>query len=42
MDKLGVNSYLVKPSGIGKLEEIARHLEQYWLKLNRCADCAAG
>ena len=37
--ELGANSYLVKPVGFEKLEEIARRLPDYWLKLNRCPDC---
>src|SRR5438105_4313132 len=38
--ELGANSYLVKPTDFKKLEETARYLEEYWLKLNRCPDCA--
>src|SRR5439155_5414934 len=39
--ELGANSYLVKPGGFKKLQEVARYLEDYWLRLNRCPDCAA-
>src|SRR5437867_2355765 len=39
--ELGANSYLVKPANFKKLEETARYLEEYWLKLNRCPDCGA-
>ena len=38
--ELGANSYLVKPGGFDKLEEIVHCLEDYWLKLNRCPDFA--
>src|SRR5205807_5891563 len=38
--ELGANSYLVKPHDFKKLEETARYLEEYWLKLNRCPDYA--
>lgn len=31
---LGANSYLVKPAGFDNLVELAKCLEQYWLKLN--------
>jgi CheY-like chemotaxis protein len=31
---LGVNSYLVKPSGLKQLSEVAKHIEAYWLSLN--------
>ncbi len=37
---LGANSYLVKPSQINKLEDVARFLESYWLKLNRSPEYA--
>jgi CheY-like chemotaxis protein len=32
---LGVNSYVVKPSGLKQLTDVARHIESYWLSLNR-------
>src|SRR5438105_9461661 len=38
--ELGANSYLVKPHDFKKLEETARYLEGYWVKLNQCPDCA--
>ncbi len=31
---LGANSYLVKPSGLKQLSELAKHIEAYWLSLN--------
>jgi CheY-like chemotaxis protein len=37
--ELGANSYLAKPAGFRKLEEIARSLESYWSKLNLCPEC---
>lgn len=37
---LGANSYLVKPSDMSELEQIARSLQDYWVKLNRHPDCA--
>jgi CheY-like chemotaxis protein len=37
--ELGANSYLVKPVDLRKLEETARHLDAYWVKLNLCPDC---
>ena len=39
--ELGANSYLVKPSDIAKLEEMARSLDNYWLNLNLCPRCEA-
>src|ERR1043165_7447002 len=40
--ELGANSYLVKPTEFSELEKLARTLENYWLRLNYCADCAPG
>jgi len=40
--ELGANSYLAKPAGFKQLEEIARHFESYWAKLNLCPDFLAG
>ena len=31
---LGINSYVVKPSGLKQLSEVARQIETYWLSLN--------
>jgi CheY-like chemotaxis protein len=36
---LGANSYVVKPLGFEKLQEIVRNLESYWLKVNQCPEC---
>lgn len=33
--ELGANSYVVKPSGIQRLTELARHLKGWWLRHNR-------
>jgi CheY-like chemotaxis protein len=38
---LGANSYLVKPADFGKLGELVRHLEYYWVRLNQCPDCGS-
>jgi len=38
--ELGANSYVVKPPDIHDLEKIARHLDEYWLKVNQCPDCS--
>lgn len=40
--ELGANSYIVKPAGFDKLQEIVRYLENYWLKVNQCPDCLTG
>ena len=32
---LGVNSYVVKPSGLKQIAEVARQMEAYWLRLNQ-------
>lgn len=32
---LGANSYVVKPSGLKQVSELARLIEAYWLSLNR-------
>jgi CheY-like chemotaxis protein len=32
---LGVNSYIVKPSGLSQIAEVARQVEMYWLGLNQ-------
>jgi CheY-like chemotaxis protein len=32
---LGVNSYIVKPSGLAQIGEVARQVESYWLRLNQ-------
>jgi CheY-like chemotaxis protein len=32
--ELGANSYLVKPPVLGRLQQIAQHLGDYWLKVN--------
>jgi CheY-like chemotaxis protein len=37
--EMGANSYLVKPNDFSELQELARYLEEYWLKLNRCPEC---
>jgi CheY-like chemotaxis protein len=39
---LGVNSYVVKPSGLKEIAEVARQIEDYWLKVNRRPSIAAG
>jgi hypothetical protein len=39
---LGANSYIVKPTDFNKLQKVGRHLEEYWLKVNRCPDYAPG
>ena len=31
----GANSYIVKPVDFGQFNEVARHLVDYWLRLNR-------
>ena len=36
---LGANSYLVKPSELQDLEQVAAAVERYWLKINECPDC---
>jgi CheY-like chemotaxis protein len=35
---LGVNSYLVKPSGLKAIGEVAVQIERYWLTMNRRPD----
>jgi len=35
---LGANSYLVKPTGVDGLEQLARSLRQYWVECNRYPD----
>jgi CheY-like chemotaxis protein len=40
--ELGANSYIVKPVGFDKLQEIVRYLENYWLGLNQRPDCLPG
>ena len=37
--ELGANSYLVKPSELQDLEQVAAQVERYWLALNQCPDC---
>jgi CheY-like chemotaxis protein len=32
---LGVNSYIVKPSGLKEIAEVASQIESYWLNLNQ-------
>jgi CheY-like chemotaxis protein len=32
---LGVNSYIIKPSGLKQVAEVAKQIEAYWLTLNR-------
>jgi CheY-like chemotaxis protein len=32
---LGVNSYVVKPSGLKQLTDVAKQIESYWLSLNQ-------
>jgi CheY-like chemotaxis protein len=32
---LGVNSYIVKPSGLKQLNDVAKQIEAYWLSLNQ-------
>jgi CheY-like chemotaxis protein len=39
---LGVNSYVVKPSGLKEIADVARQIEDYWLKVNRRPSIAAG
>ena len=39
---LGVNSYVVKPSGLKEIAEVARQIEDYWLKVNHRPSIAAG
>jgi CheY-like chemotaxis protein len=39
--ELGANSYLVKPVDFEKLQETARYLDTYWVKLNLCPDCTS-
>lgn len=36
---LGANSYLIKPHGLTELEQSARFLQDYWVKLNQNPDC---
>jgi CheY-like chemotaxis protein len=31
---LGVNSYILKPSGLKQLADVAKQMESYWLLLN--------
>ena len=35
---LGVNSYLVKPSGLKAIADVAQQIERYWLNMNRRPD----
>ena len=35
---LGVNSYLVKPSGLKAIADMAQQIERYWLNMNRRPD----
>jgi CheY-like chemotaxis protein len=39
--ELGANSYIVKPTDFNALQETARHLQNYWLKLNLRPSCGA-
>lgn len=32
---LGANSYIVKPSGLKQIAQVAREIEAYWLNLNQ-------
>jgi CheY-like chemotaxis protein len=32
---LGVNSYIVKPSGLKQIADVAAQIETYWLRLNQ-------
>ena len=32
---LGVNSYIVKPSGLKEIAEVAAQIDAYWLRLNQ-------
>jgi CheY-like chemotaxis protein len=32
---LGVNSYIVKPSGLKQIADVAAQIESYWLRLNQ-------
>jgi CheY-like chemotaxis protein len=34
---LGANSYLLKPHSAEHLSELVKHVQKYWLELNRCA-----
>ncbi|HSU54484.1 MAG TPA: response regulator [Candidatus Dormibacteraeota bacterium] len=36
---LGANSYLMKPTETGKLQETVIEITNYWLGLNRCPEC---
>jgi CheY-like chemotaxis protein len=37
---LGANSYLIKPHDAGNLSELVKHVQRYWLELNRSpANC---
>jgi hypothetical protein len=36
---LGANSYIVKPVGFDKLQEIVRYLGNYWLNVTQCPEC---
>jgi len=40
--ELGANSYVVKPADFSLLQEIAKYLETYWLRVNRCPDYEPG
>jgi len=40
--ELGANSYIIKPVGFDKLQEIVGYLENYWLRVNQCPDCLPG
>lgn len=33
---LGANSYLLKPHSSENLSELVKHVQKYWLELNRC------
>ena len=39
---LGVNSYLVKPTGFDTLLELVKNLDMYWLILNEKPDLSGG
>src|SRR5689334_20571018 len=38
---LGANSYLLKPHSSENLSELVKHVQKYWLELNRCPVRAA-
>jgi CheY-like chemotaxis protein len=37
---LGVNSYIVKPSGLKQIADVAQQIERYWLAINRRPELA--